>query len=248
MAERPTLFSAPMVRALRAGLKWQTRRLMKPQPMAGETISAPPSGDGSFLLERWPEAGRSMLNFGRCEIVKPPCLPGDVLWVREAWRTGSNFDKWSGKKIQEAAMESGYYRKGSLNACCPIWYEADGAYQQWGDDDISDFGKKGRYRHARFMPRWACRDTYAVLSVRAERLQDITEADAIAEGVQPWPYNPDQTLTSGERAGDSPYRSGYALLWDEINDERATWKSNQFVWVIEYDNPARKLVNAQEGK
>lgn len=226
MAERPILFSAPMVRANRAGLKWQTRRLMKPAKCK----------DTGAMLAPCEIAGE--VNGGDYRLA--PCAPGDVLWVREAWRTGTNFDKWSGKKIQEEAMESGYYRKGSLNACCPIWYEADGAYRQWGDDDISDFGKKGRYRHARFMPRWACRDTYTVLSVRAERLQEITEADADAEGADsPEVARIIQVAWSK--------RDAFAKLWEHINGP-GSWDANPWVWVIEYNNPARKLVDAQEGK
>lgn len=60
------------------------------------------------------------------------------------------------------------------------------------------------------------------------------EDDAIAEGAQSWEFGPEQCLTSGERGAASPYRGGYACLWDDINADLATWKSNPLVWAISF--------------
>ena len=78
------------------------------------------------------------------------------------------------------------------------------------------------------MPRWASRITLKVESVRVERLQDITEADARAEGAERGrpadaPVNVTQT-----------YRDGFLSLWDHINGKRAPWKSNPWVWSITF--------------
>lgn len=70
------------------------------------------------------------------------------------------------------------------------------------------------------MPRWASRILLEALEdAREERLQNLTEDEAVLEGVQPWRFNPDQSLTSGERSGDSLLRSGFAYLWDETHDK-----------------------------
>src|SRR5678810_176772 len=91
----------------------------------------------------------------------PYGVPGDRLWVREPWRTVEQYDHLPPRDVPRTA---------------PIVYSDAGA--PW--DGIS-----GRYRHARFMPRWASRILLEIISVRAERVQIISEADARAEGVTP---------------------------------------------------------------
>jgi len=74
-----------------------------------------------------------------------------------------------------------------------------------------------------FMPRHASRITLEITTVRVERVQDIGEVDAKAEGVEP--FAPD----------DGCYRSGYAGLWDSINAKRGFgWESNPWVWLLEF--------------
>jgi hypothetical protein len=79
-----------------------------------------------------------------------------------------------------------------------------------------------KWKPSIFMPRAACRLRLEVTGVRVERLQAITEADAVAEGIgePPWPGG-----TAAER---------YGVLWDSINAERAPWESNPWVWVVEF--------------
>jgi hypothetical protein len=89
------------------------------------------------------------------------------------------------------------------------------------------------------MPRWASRLVLEVTGVRVERLCDISEADAQAEGVAPFfevykGMGQEQTISTGERAADAPHRASFACLWDEINGDRALWKSNPWVWVVEF--------------
>jgi hypothetical protein len=80
----------------------------------------------------------------------------------------------------------------------------------------------GKHRQAMHMPHWASRLTLTVTDVRVERLQDISEEDAKAEGVS-------DEFTDYELYGQSqPYRFGYSSLWNLINGEGA-WQANQFV-------------------
>jgi hypothetical protein len=196
MADRPILFSAPMVCALLDGRKTMTRRILKPR--------------GADLWQhattgKWFE--RHGVHGSTSSPVKAPCAPGDRLWVKEPYRLGDHLNDLSPSK------------------CSPsyVWYEADGKVLVHGretNDPIQD--SPGRYRHARFMPRWASRLTLIVTDVRVQRLQDISEEDARAEGV----FVPEaQYAQQGERA---PVLA-FAGLWESINGPGA-WKANP--WVV----------------
>lgn len=168
MTERPILFSAPMVRALLADTKTQTRRIVK--------------GCISFDDDY--------------EIVASPYgTPGDRLWVREAWRSGKLTDRFPPREMTPH----------------PVWYDADGA---------APAATNGKPRPGMFMPRWASRITLDLTGVRVERLQDISEADALAEG---------SPLTSGSYS----HRGWYRELWGEING-RDSWATNPWVWVLSF--------------
>lgn len=123
--------------------------------------------------------------------------PGDRLWVREPWKTESIFDHLPPRDLPRDA---------------DIYYLADGIPPG-----------AGRYRHARFMPRWVSRIMLEVVSVRVERLQEISEGDAIAEG--------------GPRCGHSGApisgKRGFRHVWQSINGSDS-WDANPWVWVIEY--------------
>jgi hypothetical protein len=173
MRERPILFSAPMVRALLAGTKTQTRRIVKGGiPFDDDfEIVASPYGD-----------------------------PGDRLWVRES--------HWWFK--DEPDNSCGYYP--------PKLTREDVEYRADGDD-----GRKV-WRPSIHMPRWASRITLEVTGVRVERLQDISEADARAEGVEPNAF---------ERTADNYGSVLYRRLWESINGP-GSWDANPWVWVVEF--------------
>lgn len=221
--ERPILFSGPLIRALLAGTKTQTRRLVKPQP-------PPPNPTGSFGLAPAPaswekpdlfvvvgdvwavrEHDPKMANAGiRC----PFGVPGDRLWVRETYALTSTWDK---SRPAEMPVLS---RLGRPEI--PVRWRADevheGALLEWG-----------RWRPSIHMPRWASRLALEVTGVRVERLQEITEDDAKAEGV------PDQGIGNMRvftAMGANRYH--FATLWDQINGKRADWMSNPWVWVVEF--------------
>lgn len=224
MKERPILFSAPMVRAILDDRKTVTRRVVKPTYQSIEERD-----DGSL----WP--WREDLN--RATDYWYPCPYGEVgdrLWVREAWRMPASLDDLSGKLVAEKCLEAGYRKPWA-----PISFEADGALSS--AKDWREFGSTpgeavpGRYRHARFMPRWASRIALEVTAVRVERLQDISEAQARAEGA---------CYHDGLGIGHSGWRhdlkdvhadarSSFARLWESINGA-GSWADNPWVWVVEF--------------
>jgi hypothetical protein len=121
--------------------------------------------------------------------------PGDVLWVKET-----------------------FYDSRKESKRMPVTYRADISV----DEDLSrDFA----WKPSIFMPRWASRITLEITNVRVERLQEITEADAKAEGTA-WP----ELLTSGKSHG---YRQGYRNLWESISG-KGSWAQNSFCWVLEF--------------
>lgn len=167
-----------MVLATNDGRKNQTRRVLKlpdSVPLASATEVRHLERFGWFWQVR---CG----SYNVWKEVKVPYKPGDVLYVREAWRAPDCLDSLSPSGIGEASLGAGYQAPWS-----PMFYEADGAFSDksvWhGFGSRPGTAQPGRYRHARFMPRWASRTTLEVTEVRVERLQDISPEDAIAEGL-----------------------------------------------------------------
>lgn len=170
MKERGILFSAPMVRALLAGTKTQTRRVLKEQPQRGG----------------WPWPPMTDTDRAAVLVHCPYGAPGDRLWVREAFRFPSSLDKLSPTAIGDKALDAGY------NApWCPTLYEADGARTStWSAHTPPTDTVPGRLRAGMHMPRWASRIALEVVSVRVERLHHISDADSIAEGAAGHPDGP----------------------------------------------------------
>lgn len=159
MADRPIIFSAPMVLALLAGRLSQTRRVLKDQPSPNEPI-----GGASPYGQDWVWQHGMDGSIFRQMLPAPPYAPRDRLWVREAWRVDAEWDDCPPREFDGADA---------------IHYEADGAQDTslWGDPF-----RPGRLRSPIHMPRWASRLTLLVTDVRVQRLQEISEADARAEG------------------------------------------------------------------
>lgn len=163
MKERPILFSAPMVRALLAGTKTQTRRVVKPQPdVVGRDV-----GDGLPPVVGVFAADDQRLGRLAKTVHCPYGKPGDLLWVRET------FAKIDGQTQP--------------------WIETDFRATYTHGDRLGDsLGIKKRWTPAIHMPRAASRITLEVVGVRVERLQDISASDAVAEGIpRGGPENPD---------------------------------------------------------
>jgi hypothetical protein len=219
--ERPILFSGPMVRAILDGRKTQTRRVVKSLLGIGKIHAFDKcetfGWDYTFCdkRDRWNDLSLSQL-IERCRHGKP----GDRLWVREAFRLPVVFDGESPQTVGKKCVESGYRKPWA-----PIRYEAGG-----GDrllEMLCDFGGKwGKNRVSIHMPRWASRITLEITSVRVERLDDISEADAIAEGVS-------NDMPIVWESGDDTPRGLFGELWESINGE-GSWDLNPWVWVIEF--------------
>jgi len=171
----------------------------------------PAFGDGY-----WYDAGAPARDImeGEPEITR--FAPGDLLWVRE---TFSGVHEYEREKWPPSAWFAGD----------PLWYWAD------GNPADGDWTKPKPGIH---MPRWASRLTLAVTAVRVERLQDISEADAIAEGIARSPHgNGDQWCSyplGTSAAGWLDPRESYRELWNSINGAGA-WDANPWVAVISFD-------------
>lgn len=205
MKERPILFSAPMVRAILARAKTQTRRVVKPQPIMR---------DGEPL---WPNDAKKPRGRGFEDC--PYGRPGDRLWVREAHSIGPG----PGVPLQPGETA------GALR-WPHVTYLADGAVER---RDMRWKGAFGVGRPSIHMFRWASRITLEVTDVRVERLQHISADDAKAEGISEfiggwWCEHDD----AEQVAGMTP-QEGYRQLWERINGPES-WAANPWVWVVEF--------------
>lgn len=254
MKERPILFSAPMVKAILEGRKTQTRRIMKPQPdhLQVYDFKGKRLYDGENRLWCWnghvSEDLQSIEAFlrDRC----PYGVSGDHLWVRETWTLIPNDMRGRDLSVAYRAGGESKVHKGE------DVYGAPGSalvHMTIGCDLAEyDNGNWGVWRPSIHMPRLASRLTLEVVSVKVERLQDITEDDAKAEGVHQRARKPGLKPKDGpcsecgrsyhEHPGGSCYRTGfhnltfkgaYAHLWNEING-KGSWDANPWVWVVEF--------------
>ncbi len=222
MKERPILFGAPMVRALLDGSKTQTRRAVKYVPALGDPQNWCPD-----VVERNGYAEKVIGDYRRfC----PYGVPGHRLWVRETWQHAD----WT---------EDGepYVRYAADNAVrfCEGAGEGESLVDRWAElSDRANFAIDGkaadrRWRPSIFMPRWASRLTLTITDVRVERLAEISETDAIAEGcvgLGSWK----DPLLDGEIVPAKSARYVFARLWESLNAKRAPWSSNPWVWVLTF--------------
>lgn len=223
--ERPILFSGPMIRAILEGRKTQTRRIVKPQP--DHRLMCAPNNLWYQINSR----GES--DISDCGIKCPYGVAGDRLWVKETFRV-------HGDCGQDKA--STCYCTGPKDCEFRADYEGEElALREW--------------RPSIHMPRWASRITLEVTGVRVERLQDISEQDAIAEGAErndsPGSV-PDWEPEWGYRTRCSHYPAGcecfpnptardwFEEVWESINGE-GSWDANPWVWVIEFKRIAQAV-------
>lgn len=168
MIERPIAFAAPMVRAVLAGRKTQTRRAIMPQPKRGDDAR--------------------VCRYG---------APGDRLWVRERFA----------------------YRAQLADRNAPT----EGQVIYAADPSAAPFNGSRAWRQSRYMPRDASRILLEITRCRVERINQISRADAIAEGFDPSTHLFDDPL------------AWFHDLWDRLgSDGRLSWDANPWVWVIEF--------------
>lgn len=212
--ERPILFSGPMVRAILAGTKTQTRRVLNPLsltfPIVGweRWIVPPPPTYPHWEPEpQYTESGLPLWasvdadgthREWRC----PYGEPGDRLWVRETWRS------YDLDGTLEGAKQTLRYRA-SQNEAMITW------------------------KPSIHMPRWASRISLEITEIRVQRVQDISDADAIAEGVT-WEQGVHRERGYAPISKDSPV-AAFRRLWNEINEARGySWANNPWVWCISF--------------
>ena len=228
--EHPIIFSGPMVRAILAGKKTQTRRVVR-WPIVSNGIAFDRElGDIVCRCDYLPPSemlmqvrrGKQRYDVARCEGWEVECpygAPGDTLWVREQFAMP--------RRTTNGGRESQLVPDRDVGG---VHYLADG-----------EAPAGHRSRPSIHMPRWACRLTLLVKSVRVERLQEISEEDAIAEGVEQlgfYEYLDRKCRNGGLPSGintDPPYVSDFRRGWDSINGARAPWASNPYVWVLEFE-------------
>lgn len=217
MKERPILFSGPMVRAILEGRKTQTRRLIKlPKPLEPDDMEFIRMQDG------YPEGVRAVFESWDdcCSFKLPYGQTGDRLWVKETFFEISRADR--SRPIFAAVDRDFIYR----------------ANYDYRKDSNSVIGGEN-WKPSIFMPRRASRINLQITGIRVERLQDISEEDAKAEGVQIPFVNFPQPADSKFKVGDplGSYKDHYKCLWGIINGPDS-WAQNPWVWVIEFPKHA----------
>lgn len=242
MNERPILFNTSMVRAILAGRKSQTRR-----PLSHLTSLVDGAGcswgfwNGFDFSRAFADAGpspagnpgpylhvpRSMGDGDEAvHRVYPRWQVGDLVWVRETWRT------WN-ESCRETSLDEGHV----CNEHCDQTYVAYAATPREGYRPKPDKAAitylhpstplernpelLGPWRPSIHMPKWASRITLRVTNVRVERVSDITDADAIAEGIE----------------SDDP-RGAFAQLWESVYGKTAPWASSPWVWAVNFERVA----------
>lgn len=203
--ERGMIFNAEMVRAILSGQKTQTRRIMKSQPYPSKTRE----GDYWFSCNKV----RSMVHVS--DFISGNSVIPDV---HEFFSTCCPF----------GAVGDRIWVRETFGDCgARLVYRAD------SDDGASCTVK--RWTPSIHMPRWASRILLEITNVRVERLNDISEEDAQAEGVSP--------STHAITPPEAVYRVGFGELWRSIYGDEG-WKKNPWVWVIEFKR-IQELSNGQ---
>lgn len=216
MKEHPILFNGPMVQAILDGRKTQTRRIIKPQPrecgFGTHAIIKPYCTGTDWPLAYYERRGAC---WNSSKPLKSPCREGDRLWVRETWYCDHGlFPDAPIEEMVEMLEYRATHKCANWEAGCPC----------------KDESGRGSWRPSILMPRWASRITLEVTDVRVERLQDISEDDAKAEGVEPFLNDPE-----GDCWTDGKHRTAFNYLWNEINGwDPNAWDQNPWVWAITF--------------
>jgi hypothetical protein len=215
MKELPILYSGAMVRALLDGRKGQTRRIINPQPqMVTDGAILPWEGDPAALTQLLQQTKR-------------PCpygQPGDRHWVRETFVA---FGYWETRYSQKKKRDEWHFVDMTLDR--GLAYQFDGAA-------LSASRRNGSVpewhnRPSIFMPRAASRILLEVTAVHIERLNDISRADACAEGAETFLHQCYDFDFDYKAA--PPELANYRRIWESLYGA-GSWDANPWVWVVEF--------------
>lgn len=216
--ESPILFSGELVQSIQEQRKTVTRRVT-----GLEYINRDPDNfdvlDFDYGL---PAFFQSKASGVVTEIKCPYGFVGDKLWVRENWAVDKRFDKT---------------KPTNLIWTVDIHYMADGhitGKPEWA----------GKTRPSIFLPRRLSRINLEITDIWLQRLHDITEDQAKAEGVQPGIYRDGPNRAKCEfqledNGNHGSYRDGFRYKWQQLNG-RHSWDSNPWVWVINFIHAGRQ--------
>lgn len=256
MKERPILFNTEMVQAILEGRKTQTRRILKNQPIWLDSDNPMVSSGwaykdqkGKFSLESYPDH----LSFAQAFLEHAICQFGDVgdqLWVRETWAPVNSYGAPAIAYKANSDMRELMEDESFLDEDGAFNYEDPRSkkylFSCWADDLFS--GVEGNWKPSIHMPRWVCRLVLEITNIRVERLNNISEADAIAEGVEPVSvpdYVPvdggytkaDRAMWKGYKNNERAYRDtakdSFMSLWQSVYGADS-WTANPWVWVVEF--------------
>lgn len=226
---RPIIFSDAMVRAILDGKKTQTRRLVK-LPTGFERIDRVYQIGDSWRIDESNPHGISR------QVTCPYGEQGDRLWVRERWRPLSRHATPSmehppvvdvGGAVPTYQVQRGvaYCADGAIAWAdgCEKIYDATGRPPRGAKSHLAEANGPIRWKPSIHMPRRASRIDLELTDVRAQYLNDISEADARAEGCD-----------AGKNMREGSCRDLFSVLWDGINSERAPWASNPWVWALTF--------------
>jgi hypothetical protein len=237
MKEHPILFNGAMIRAILSGQKTQTRRpvtastaivngeaRVRPDVFARYGLGAarvdpgpsPAGNSGPYLRARSAHPGDD----GAMVRLYAPWSVGDVLWVREKWRAE---ELPTGEDGVRFAADRAFVRIADTPEAADLWCEARADGTRW--------------RPSIHMPRWAARLFLRVTAIRCERIQDITEGDAAAEGTR------EPSVVQMIGGGDVTERRVFARLWSATYGA-SSWERNEWVWALTFERCADPSTDA----
>lgn len=226
--ERPIIFSGDMVKTILDGKKTMTRHLVKFKDFTTDSITPLhiELAEGRYCL--FNERNGWLIGYPKCPYGKI----GDRLWVRETWIEG----------YDDPLIES----EGDDENAVSIIYKADGkeeyrtcsaeTAENWGN--FSADSEMVGFKSPIHMPRWASRLLLEITDIRVERLNDISDEDAVKEGLRILPASGRYVVSPGDQYFGSASHDAvevFSWLWDSINAKKGyPWSSNPWVWVVEF--------------
>lgn len=202
--EYPISFSGPMILAILKGVKTQTRRICKHDPAVATFPSHKLRGPSE-----WSDKERDYF----VGTYSPYGLPGCRLWVKESL---------------QGTIDTKIHDDETMPV---VKYAADGTHIWTKDKYREPWPWKRATLSSRYMPRRLCRIELELTELRVERLQDITNEDAQAEGIQVDECN--HAIRENDDINWGSARGAYAELWERING-KSSWKLNPWVWVVSF--------------